>query len=72
MCKEIQHENSQKESQVSNSLGEPNHHPRKVAWEDVEKGRVYSNQMTNDNGSYDINLFYYGRGSPEEWLVCKG
>ena len=22
-----------------------------------------------DSGSHDINLPYYGRGSPEEWLV---
>ena len=25
----------------------------------------------NDSGCYDINLPYYGRGSPEEWLVLK-
>ena len=25
----------------------------------------------NDSGSYEINLLYYGGGSPEEWLVWK-
>ena len=25
----------------------------------------------NDSGSYEINLPYYGGGSPEEWLVWK-
>ena len=25
----------------------------------------------NDSGSYEINLPYYGRGTPEEWLVWK-
>ena len=23
----------------------------------------------NDSGSYEVNLPYYGGGSPEEWLV---
>ena len=25
----------------------------------------------NDSGSYDINLPYYGGGTPEEWVVWK-
>ena len=25
----------------------------------------------NDSGFYEINLLYYGFGSPEEWLVWK-
>ena len=25
----------------------------------------------NDSGSYEINLSYYGGGTPEEWLVWK-
>ena len=25
----------------------------------------------NGSGSYEINLPYYGGGSPEEWLVCR-
>ena len=25
----------------------------------------------NDSGSYEINLPYYGVGSPEKWLVWK-
>ena len=25
----------------------------------------------NDSGSYEINLPYYGGGTPEEWLVWK-
>ena len=32
----------------------------------------YHNTPGNkDNGSYGINLPYYGGGSPEEWLVEK-
>ena len=25
----------------------------------------------NDSGSYEVNLPYYGGGSPDEWLVWK-
>ena len=33
--------------------------------------KCYNTPGDNDSGCYEINLPYYGGGSPEEWLVWK-
>ena len=33
--------------------------------------KYHNNPSDNDSGSYEINLPYYGGGSPEKWLVWK-
>ena len=33
--------------------------------------KCYNTPCDNDSGSYEINIPYYGGGSPEEWLVWK-
>ena len=33
--------------------------------------KCHNTPNDNDFGSYEINLLYYGGGSPEEWLVWK-
>ena len=42
----------------------------------LEKGKYtvikfHNTPGNNDSRSYEINLFYYGGGSPEEWLIWK-
>ena len=45
--------------------------------EKILKWKVYiefkwnNTPNNNDSGSYEINLTYYGEGSPEEWVVYK-
>ena len=34
--------------------------------------KCHNTPIDNDSGSYEINLPYYGGGSPEEWLVWEG
>ena len=33
--------------------------------------KYHNTPVDKDSGSYEINLLYYGRGSPDEWLVWK-
>ena len=33
--------------------------------------RLHNTPGDNDSGSYEINLPYYGGGTPKEWLVWK-
>ena len=37
----------------------------------LKKGECHNTPSDNDSGSYEINLPYYGRETPEEWLVWK-
>ena len=33
--------------------------------------KCHDNSGDNDSGSYEINLPYYGGGSPKKWLIWK-
>ena len=67
----FQHENCQEESEDHLSPGQPYHRPGKAACKGAKKGKYiaikcHNTPGDNDSGSYEINLPYYGGGTPED------